>query len=80
MRSYRRLAFKENQTRAYNVLLYSYFSSRTLTPEQIMRLFNINKRTVFKDIGTGVRDLTFLLYGIDGFDWRMKEERIWKKR
>jgi len=80
MRSYRRLALKENQTRAYNVLLYSYFSSRTLTPEQIMRLFNINKRTVFKDIGTGVRDLTFLLYGIDGFDWRMKEERIMEEK
>jgi hypothetical protein len=80
MQSYKGLAFKEQQARAYNVLLYYYFSSRPLIPEQIMRLFNIDRRTVFKGIDRGVRDLAVLLHGIDGLDWRTKEDRIMEEK
>jgi len=74
MQNYKRLAFKEEQARAYNVLLYYYFSSRPLIPKQIMRLFNIDRRTVFKDIDRGIKDLTVILYGVGGVDLLPEEE------
>lgn len=74
MHSYKRLAFREEQARRYNVLLYYYFSSRPLADKQLARLLNIDRRTVFKDIDLGIRDLVVILYGVGGIDLLPKEE------
>lgn len=66
MKRYRTAALDENQVRAYNVLLCFYFADHPLGTEQMPVRFQINKRTVFKDINRGIEDLTVILYGIGG--------------
>jgi len=68
MRLYRGTAKEENQARAYNVLLYFYFADTPLVTSQIPVRFNVNKRTVFKDISRGIEDLTVIMYGLGGLD------------
>ncbi len=68
MQKYKSLAIREEKARIYNVLLYYYFSSSPLTDKQLMKLFNIDRRTVYKDIDRGVKDLTVILYGIGGIE------------
>ena len=68
MQKYKSLAIREEKARIYNVLLYYYFSSSPLTDKQLMKLFNIDRRTVYKDIDKGIKDLTVILYGIGGIE------------
>jgi hypothetical protein len=74
MQKYKSLAIREEKARIYNVLLYYYFSSSPLTDKQLMKLFNIDRRTVYKDIDRGVKDLTVILYGIGGIELLPEEE------
>ena len=74
MQKYKCLAIREEKARIYNVLLYYYFSSSPLTDKQLMKLFNIDRRTVYKDIDRGVKDLTVILYGIGGIELLPEEE------
>ncbi|MDK2877856.1 MAG: hypothetical protein PWR06_572 [Thermoanaerobacteraceae bacterium] len=74
MQKYKSLAIREEKARIYNVLLYYYFSSSPLTDKQLMKLFNIDRRTVYKDIDKGVKDLTVILYGIGGIELLPEEE------
>ena len=74
MQKYKSLAIREEKARIYNVLLYYYFSSIPLTDKQLMKLFNIDRRTVYKDIDRGVKDLTVILYGIGGIELLPEEE------
>ncbi|WP_276620417.1 hypothetical protein [Syntrophomonas wolfei] len=68
MRLYRGAAKEENQARAYNVLLYFYFADTPLVTSQMPMRLNVNKRTVFKDISRGVKELTVIMNGIGGLD------------
>ncbi|MGI6706411.1 MAG: hypothetical protein ACOX6S_09235 [Clostridia bacterium] len=74
MQKYKSLAIREEKARIYNVLLYYYFSSSPLTDKQLMKLLNIDRRTVYKDIDRGVKDLTVILYGIGGIELLPEEE------
>lgn len=65
MRDYKEFAQTDEQKRAYNILLYYYFSTKPLTDLQLAKLFKIEKRTVYKCISKGVNDLTFLIFGVD---------------
>lgn len=66
MRLYRGAAKEENKARAYNELLCFYFAEKPLDSTQMPVRFQINRRTVFKDINRGIKDLTVILYGIGG--------------
>ncbi len=74
MKRYRNVAYEENQVRAYNVLLFFYFAKQPLVTLQMPAQFNINKRTVFKDIDRGVKDLAIIMYGAGGLDLQLDED------
>ena len=63
MQKYKSMAIREEKARIYNVMLYYYFSSCPLTDKQLTKLFNIDRRTVYKDI-----------YGIGGIELLPEEE------
>lgn len=74
MRLYKGVAKEENQARAYNELLCFYFAEEPLDSTQMPVRFQINRRTVFKDISRGIKDLTVILYGIGGIELLPEEE------
>jgi hypothetical protein len=74
MQKYKSMAIREEKARIYNVMIYYYFSSCPLTDKQLTKLFNIDRRTVYKDIDKGIKDLTVILYGIGGIELLPEEE------
>lgn len=57
----------------YNALLYRIFASRPLKEGQIAKMLHINRRTVYKLLDLGIKDLTRILYGIGALDLLPKE-------
>lgn len=64
----------ERDAARYNALLYRNFASRPLKEGQIAKRLYINKRTVYKLLELGTKDLTGILYGVGGLDL-LPEER-----
>lgn len=58
----------EGDAARYNALLYRNFASRPLKEGQIAKRLYINKRTVYKLLDLGTKDLTVILHGIGGLD------------
>lgn len=58
----------ERDAARYNALLYRNFASRPLKEGQIAKRLYINKRTVYKLLDLGTKDLTVILHGIGGLD------------
>lgn len=73
MKTYRTIA-KDGKARVYNELLCLYFAENPLDSYKTAARFNINRRTLFKDIDKGVKDLTVILYGIGGVELLTEEE------
>lgn len=73
MKTYRTIA-KDGKARVYNELLCFYFAENPLDSYKTAARFNINRRTLFKDIDKGVKDLTVILYGIGGVELLTEEE------
>lgn len=73
MKIYRTIA-KDGKARVYNELLCFYFAENPLDSYKTAARFNINRRTLFKDIDKGVKDLTVILYGIGGVELLTEEE------
>lgn len=60
----------KNKERRYNIIEYMYMdspgSSNTPTYEEVAEHFNINVKTVSRDIKSAIGDLSVLFFGIDG--------------
>jgi predicted DNA-binding protein YlxM (UPF0122 family) len=63
----------ERDAARYNALLYRNFASRPLKEGQIAKMLYINRRTVYKLLDLGIKDLTRILYGIGALDLLPKE-------
>lgn len=77
MRNYKEFATTLEQKRAYNILLYYYFSTKQLTDVQMAKLFKIERRTVHKCIHKGVSDLALFIYGAGGLSFQDREPTPW---
>lgn len=77
MRNYKEFATTPEQKRAYNILLYYYFSTKQLTDVQMAKLFKIEKRTVHKCIHKGVSDLALFIYGAGGIAFQKRDPTPW---
>lgn len=66
MQKYHTFADSEEAVRAYNVLLCFYFAEQSPASSKMPAIFQVNRRTIFKDISKGIKDLTAIVYGIDG--------------
>lgn len=67
MEIYKSLANERDAAR-YNALLYRNFASYPLKEGQIAKRLYINRRTVYKLLDLGTRDLTSILYCVGGLD------------
>lgn len=63
----------ERDAAKYNALLYRNFASRPLKEGQIAKKLYINKRTVYKLLDAGTKDLTGILYGVGAVELLPKE-------
>lgn len=57
---------KDELIRRYRVVYDTYIGDTCLSADQIAERENIEKRTVYKDIGAAMRPLSALIFGIDG--------------
>lgn len=72
METYKSQANNRDAAR-YNALLYRYFASRPLKEGQIAKMLHVNRRTVYKLLDSGTKDLTSIVYGVGGLDLLPKE-------
>ncbi|EJO5347313.1 hypothetical protein NRP93_001390 [Clostridium botulinum] len=60
----------KNKERRYNIIRYIYMDShediKAPTYEEVAEYFNINVKTVSRDIKSAIEDLSVLFFGIDG--------------
>jgi hypothetical protein len=66
----------ERDAARYNALLYRNFASYPLKEGQIAKKLYINKRTVYKLLDLGTKDLTSILYGVGGLDLLPNERSL----
>lgn len=56
----------EEATRRYKVVMASYIDEPKLSPQEIAETFGIERRTIYRDINIAMKQLTALIFGIDG--------------
>lgn len=57
---------KPEYMRRYRIVFDTYIREEYTPPEELAERENIEKRTVYKDIGAAMRPLSALIFGIDG--------------
>ena len=57
---------KPEDIRRYDVIFYMYISEQKMTAEEISAMHNVAVRTIFLDIEKACKDLSVLVFGIDG--------------
>jgi hypothetical protein len=57
---------RPEEVRRYNIIYKIYISSEEATVESLSAEYNINNRTIYKDIDNAIETLTALVFGIDG--------------
>ncbi|MBS4198599.1 hypothetical protein KHA93_02915 [Bacillus sp. FJAT-49732] len=57
---------KPEDVRRYDVIYYMYISEDKMTAEEISAMHNVAVRTIFLDIEKASKDLSVLVFGIDG--------------
>ena len=58
---------REEVRRRYRVLEMMYLADNRLEPEEIAKIENIDKRTVYKDVDAACERLSYYIFGIDAF-------------
>lgn len=56
----------DEDVRRYKVVTASYIEEPKMSPQEIAETFGIERRTIYRDINIALRQLTALIFGIDG--------------
>jgi hypothetical protein len=61
----------EKVIRRFKILKFVYFNEQYHTYEEIAEIFEIDARTVFRDVKMAVEEISVLMFGIDGLKIEM---------
>lgn len=56
----------DEAVRRYKVVMASYIDEPKISPQDIAETFGIERRTIYRDINIAMKQLTALIFGIDG--------------